>query len=69
MSKKNPVGYTLWTKPKEDWTPVLKGIQPSEDIFDAMNRAAMSVDDSAIKEQLKAYDTPVTAETLSQIIE
>jgi len=61
--------YTLWTKPMDDWTPVLDGVTLTSDIISRMERAVQSMDESTLRRRLRPYDTPVTIEILSQIVE
>jgi len=60
--------YTLWTKPKGDWTPVLGGAEFTDAVRSEVEKAIQSLDDSNVVKRLEPYDTPVTPETLSQFV-
>ncbi len=60
--------YTLWTRPADAWTRVLDGVSFTDDIRPVVEKAIAELDETAIKERLKPYDTPVAQDTMSQLV-
>ncbi len=60
MNKK----YTLWIKPYELWTPVLDGIEFTDEVQTVMEKAITELDETSFEERLKSYNTPVTSFTM-----
>jgi len=61
-------GYTLWNSPMENWTNILEGVEVTNEMEQAIQRAAKHIDRDQIEDRLKPFQTPVTEKTMSQLI-
>jgi uncharacterized cupin superfamily protein len=59
---------TLWTSTMSKWTKVLEGIEFSEALEAEVRKTAEGFQANDLKDRIKAYETPVTEATFSNIV-
>lgn len=59
---------TLWTTSVADGPDPLQGIVVTEADIREMDRAAHEIDSTGLDERLRAFRTPVAADTLSRFV-
>ncbi len=60
--------YTLWTNPMDERTTILDNVALTDADRIELKKAVDGLDETAMEERLRPFQTPVTSETLSQSV-
>ncbi len=60
--------FTLWNRPMDNWTLILEETTVTQEMLRESASAQERLPPQELEERLKPFQTPVTEETLSQLV-